>query len=400
MTERVFFRADDGIALSALVEGPQRSGLAGRPQQGSSAVLLLPGFWRRAESRRIRWLSQQLARRYVVYTLDFRGHGRSSGSFTFGRLEHLDVEALMRFARSRGVERVALVGLSMGAASIATTLGGGELPVGVAGAVLIAGPASNSAIRPRPWQGRRDVAWGDMLHLPRVEWRVPFTDKRVPEQRFAAFPDVPVRFLHARSDWLVDAGAAERMHDVNPLRGDFYLFETPGLHADEMLGRWRELVVRFVRPFVDASLAPVAPAGEADGDAGAMLAAGPWLDGLRGSLADPSAHSRDLGGLAPRGELRDVVAVSAGRDGAHLAARVGADLVWVRGLRDGSAHGVNLLANALAADAPGWSPALRRSLAGVFTRLAGAPAPGPGARHVVTPRGEGGFEVGPRERDP
>jgi hypothetical protein len=98
--------------------------------------------------------------------------------------------------------------------------------------------------------------------------------------------------------------------------------------------------------------------------------------------------------------LRDAVAVSAGRDGVHLAARVGADLVWARGLRDGSVHGVNLLANALAVDAPGWTPALRRSLADVFTSLAETPAPGPGARHVVTPRGEGGFEVGPRERRP
>jgi pimeloyl-ACP methyl ester carboxylesterase len=274
MMERVWFQADDATPLSALVESPDRPEHAGRPAPGSSAVLLLPGFWRRAESERIRWLSQQLARRFSVYTLDFRGHGRSSGSFTFGRLEHLDVEALMRFARSRGVERVALVGMSMGAASIATTLGGDELPVEVTGAVLIAGPAAMSAIRPRPWRGSRDVAWGDMLHVPRVEWRVPFTEKRVPAQRFAAFPDVPVRLIHARSDWLVDPGPAERMHEASPQRSDFYLFETPGLHADEMLGRWRELVVRFVRPFVDAALAPARPPG-ALGDAGMRLDVAP-----------------------------------------------------------------------------------------------------------------------------
>ena len=86
MSVRLEFRAADGVRLSALLDQPERAGSAG--------VLLLPGFWRRAESVRLRWLAQELARRWPVITLDFRGHGRSGGAFTFGVREHLDVDRL------------------------------------------------------------------------------------------------------------------------------------------------------------------------------------------------------------------------------------------------------------------------------------------------------------------
>ena len=113
MSERLELRSADGLRLSAILDRPERAGSA-----GSSFVLLLPGFWRRAESTRIRWLALEFARRWPVITLDFRGHGESQGAFTFGQLEHLDVEAALAAARERGLNRVALVGLSMGGAAI------------------------------------------------------------------------------------------------------------------------------------------------------------------------------------------------------------------------------------------------------------------------------------------
>ena len=113
--EHVLIEAADGVRLAArVVSGPERA---------DAAVVLLPGFWRRADSPRIRELAALLARRHPVLTLDFRGHGLSSGRFTFGRLEHLDVEAALAFAASRGVRRVALVGTSMGGAALLAALG-------------------------------------------------------------------------------------------------------------------------------------------------------------------------------------------------------------------------------------------------------------------------------------
>lgn len=64
---------------------------------------------------------------YTVLLPDFQAHGESVGSrITFGALESCDVEASLEFVRSRrGVERVGLIGVSMGGA--AALLGSGPL---------------------------------------------------------------------------------------------------------------------------------------------------------------------------------------------------------------------------------------------------------------------------------
>src|SRR6185369_9214559 len=142
---RLVLRAEDGTRLSALLDGPERVTPA--------AALVLPGLWRRAASPRIRWLALELARRFTTMTLDFRGHGESEGRFTFGQIEHLDVEAAMEALAREGVERVAVVGLSMGGAAGVVTLSSGRpLAVEPAGLLTIAAPADFGRIRPRPWR--------------------------------------------------------------------------------------------------------------------------------------------------------------------------------------------------------------------------------------------------------
>lgn len=372
--ESLRITARDGVALhAAWDEGPP----------GDAAVLVLPGYWRRAESPRIRLLAQDLARRFPVVTLDFRGHGRSSGSFTFGRLEHLDVLAALELMARRGVRRVALVGLSMGGASALVTLGSGGAPVELAGAAVVAAPADFGRIRPRPWRGRRDVAWADAWRIPRTEWRFPFTRKLRPVDHAAAI-GAPVRLLHARADWLVDHAHGEELLRSCPT-SELFLFEARGLHADELLGRTRDPLLRLVRPFVARLLQPPAAATAGEGE---PVDPAPWAAALAGAIADPSRHSADLAGAAPAGQPAQLAAFTA-RDGVHLAFVSGGRAWWARGLRDGSVHGLNLLATQLVTDGLAWSEPLRRALAGALS-------PGPLRRFVVTTEG-GGLRARPEE---
>jgi len=375
---RLDLHAEDGTRLSALLDGPERVTPA--------AALVLPGFWRRAASPRIRWLALELARRFTTLTLDFRGHGESEGRFTFGRLEHLDVEAALAALARDGVQRVAVVGLSMGGAAGVVSLSSGRpLAVTPAGLLTIAAPADFGRIRPRPWRGRRDVEWVDAWRVPRVDWTFPWTGKLIPERHAVRLPDIPLRFIHGRRDWLVDHALGESLHESVADRGELVVIEAGGLHADELLGRHREIMGRLVRSFVGACLAPPA---HAEGE-GREIDPAPWIQGLRELALDRSRHAGEL-----RGELPAIGSVRAfeTRDGAHLASCAGDAVLWARGLRDGSAHGLNSLATALLLDGPTWPAPVRAGLEGVLDAARGGSA---AHRHLLVPLPGGGVEVRP-----
>jgi uncharacterized protein len=127
--EVVRVRARDGLRLSA-------RWLAGEAAEGDwspdphEAIVLLHG-WSGSVVPHLVELGPFLRRTAGVLGLDFRGHGESDDSpTTFGLREVEDVAGALSWLGERGIERVALVGLSMGGitaiASVAV-LGDGSL---------------------------------------------------------------------------------------------------------------------------------------------------------------------------------------------------------------------------------------------------------------------------------
>ena len=64
---------------------------------------------------------------YNVFMFDFRAHGQSEGEYsTFGYLERLDLLGAADFLRERGIERVGVLGFSLGGAVGIATAGADE----------------------------------------------------------------------------------------------------------------------------------------------------------------------------------------------------------------------------------------------------------------------------------
>jgi fermentation-respiration switch protein FrsA (DUF1100 family) len=117
---------EDGVTIDAVH-------LPG-PQDGDLAIVVAHGFtmsWQRPMTWK---LVQRFNRAAAVVTLDFRGHGRSSGLCTLGDKEIYDLDVAVRYARELGYSRVAAVGFSMGASVVlrqAALLGGVDAVVSV-----------------------------------------------------------------------------------------------------------------------------------------------------------------------------------------------------------------------------------------------------------------------------
>lgn len=127
--EVVRVRARDGLRLSArwLAGEPGDPDWAVDPHE---AIVLLHG-WSGSVAPHLVELGPFLRRTAGVLGLDFRGHGESDDSpTTFGLREVEDVAGALAWLGERGVERVALVGVSMGgmtAIAAVAVLGDGNL---------------------------------------------------------------------------------------------------------------------------------------------------------------------------------------------------------------------------------------------------------------------------------
>ena len=101
----VSLTTSDGVQLSGARWGSGRD----------LAFVVLHGFTGSSRSPHVRRICEQLAAGgATVLAPDFRGHGRSGGRSTVGKLEVLDVAAAVQRLRVEGVRIVAVVGWSMG----------------------------------------------------------------------------------------------------------------------------------------------------------------------------------------------------------------------------------------------------------------------------------------------
>jgi len=208
-------------------------------ETGSENLLLIaPGFWRRRTDREIVFVATHFSRAgYDVATIDFRGHGDSSGRYTFGREEWRDFATLAEsFPGSHN--GLAAAGFSMGGAIAAETmLRRPDLPFRAL--VMVSAPADFARLRPRPW---KPAAWKMMgvrraFGPPRVDWRTFPLAKPRAEDAVESL-SVPKLIVTFENDWL-----------VNPSHGD-RLFRSAAapverVHLDVGKSLHAEAVVRF-----------------------------------------------------------------------------------------------------------------------------------------------------------
>jgi len=82
----------------------------------SKVIFLAHGFFNSKQAVLFKGMADDLADDYDVIALDFRGHGKSQGQFTWTAKEFLDLEAVLKLA-VRQYEKVGVVGYSLGAAT-------------------------------------------------------------------------------------------------------------------------------------------------------------------------------------------------------------------------------------------------------------------------------------------
>jgi pimeloyl-ACP methyl ester carboxylesterase len=221
-------RTPDGVRIDA-AHTPVRSNGAGRAPDtgpgegfgegpgGRLGIVVAHGFtgsWRDRTTRRI---VHVLSGYGGVLSFDFRGHGRSTGRSTVGDLEILDLDGVVRHARSIGYTTVVTVGFSMGAAVAGRHAG---LVGGVDGVVAVSGPARWYYRGTRPM---RQVHWVIERGTGRLVARVAKRTRIAangwdpvpvpPHEAVARISPVPLLIVHGDADAFFPLEHAHQLYD-------------------------------------------------------------------------------------------------------------------------------------------------------------------------------------------
>jgi alpha-beta hydrolase superfamily lysophospholipase len=185
-----------------------------RVGESGPTVVFCHGFlgWHR-KVKIVRFV-EALARTFAVYAFDLRGHGGSEGECTYGDLEMLDVDAVVRLARrERPGERLATVGTSMGGVAVVRQA---ALKGGVDAVVSISTPArwdghTSRAVRQMQWitgtpRGRRFAG--------RLGVKLADYDGRpeMPEDLVDRIAPTPLLLVHGRDDHFFDEEEVWRLY--------------------------------------------------------------------------------------------------------------------------------------------------------------------------------------------
>ncbi|MCG2712406.1 MAG: alpha/beta hydrolase, partial [Candidatus Omnitrophica bacterium] len=79
-------------------------------------IVLAHGFYNNKDAYLFKNIAKALAEYYDVIAFDFRGHGKSSGLFSWTAEEHNDLATVVKYAKEQNYKRVGVIGFSLGAA--------------------------------------------------------------------------------------------------------------------------------------------------------------------------------------------------------------------------------------------------------------------------------------------
>ena len=237
--------SEKGVALSV-----DRYTGAGR----DTAIVICPGFFQSKDTKTFQGLSRALAADWDVIAMDFRGHGRSSGLFTFSAKETTDLEAVLRWTKEK-YRNIAVMGFSLGGAAAINTLA--KQPQTAKTVIAVSAPALFEDIEFKFWTpeamrtGLQGLEAGSGCR-PGNLW----LKKERPVERVAHLAPIPVLFIHGTRDVIVGVEHSRRLHAAAAAPKRIEMIEG-GSHAEALFRDEPERFSQLVGAWFAQTLPPI-----------------------------------------------------------------------------------------------------------------------------------------------
>ncbi len=219
---QVSLKTEDGVSIEA------RHYVRGN----NKVILVAHGFFQNKDTDVLRKISESFLPQYDVFTLDFRGHGKSGGLFTLTARETLDLKCALEYLRA-SYQKVGVIGFSLGAALSLVVAAQTDL---INSLIAVSAPKAYSKIDFHFWRIEAVLNLLDNLS-PKAKGKGvrlgnPFL-KKPQALDWAGRLQIPTLFIHGTHDWLVRPHHSRNLYEkVRSVKG-IKIIER-GLHAEKL----------------------------------------------------------------------------------------------------------------------------------------------------------------------
>ena len=228
--EELFLKTADGVKIAI-----------NHHHTGHDEVLIIAhGWFMTKDSGYFSDMANVFSENFDVISMDFRGHGRSSGFYTFTSKEPMDMKAVVDYAKTQ-YKKVYLIGFSLGGALV---LIHSALEKDVDRIIAVSAPHSFIKIENHMW---KKEAWSHSLRkFEFIRWITVrpslIIGKKIRPIDIVDGVEVPTLFIAGRQDVTVRAWHSMKLYKKAKCEKRFELFEE-SCHAEDLFFQERE---RFV----------------------------------------------------------------------------------------------------------------------------------------------------------
>lgn len=219
----------------------------------NKVVVIAHGFFCSKDVALIKKLKDALIDNYDVIAFDFRGHGRSSGLFSWTAKERRDLEAVLDYARSR-YDKIGLIGFSLGAAISVDVLASTDKADSF---IAVSPPLEFNKINFSFWD--LDIENDIFYNLgegrtgkgvrPGAFWlKKPKPIELVKEIR------IPILYIHGDKDWVIGHQHSQKLYDkTQSPKKEIHIIKN-GPHAEYLIRKNAKEVLALIRQWFKETL--------------------------------------------------------------------------------------------------------------------------------------------------
>lgn len=166
-------------------------------------IIIAPGFYNSKQAVLFKQMAQRLCDQYDIIVMDFRGHGRSQGLFTWTANEDKDLLGVLKFIEGK-YKRIGLIGFSLGAAVGLITASKSKQ---IDSLIAVCSPARFDKIDLNVWNmGIKENIIYNIFQEGRIGKGVrpgSLWLKKVKPIDIVGKITIPIYFMHGLEDWLI-----------------------------------------------------------------------------------------------------------------------------------------------------------------------------------------------------